>query len=268
MSPDPAAYLARLAYTGRLVPDAQTLTDLQLAHLTAVPFENLDIHWRRPIQLGLPELYAKIVTQRRGGFCYELNGLFAWLLASLGFNVSLLSARVYGDNGPGPEFDHLTLLVQLEEPWLADVGFGDSFLQPLRFRLDEEQAQANGRYRLLADGADMTLWRRQPDQEWTLQEWTLQEWTPQYRFSTRPRQLSDFAAMCHYHQTSPNSSFTRRRVCSRVTPDGRITLTDSQLIVTHSGSRQETAVAGAAEFAALLRQQFGIQAPEQPEQSS
>jgi len=260
---DPTAYLSRLTYTGSLAPDRQTLADLQLAHLTAVPFENLDIHWRRPIQLGLPELYAKIVTQQRGGFCYELNGLFAWLLASLGFNVSLLSARVYGDNGPGPEFDHLTLLVQLEEPWLADVGFGDCFLRPLPLRIGEEQTQANGRYRLLADGADMTLWRRQPDQEWTPQEWG-----PQYRFSTRPRQLSDFAAMCHYHQTSPHSSFTRRRVCSRVTPDGRITLTDSQLIITHAGTRHETEVAGEAAFAALLWQQFGIHAPEQPEQSS
>jgi N-hydroxyarylamine O-acetyltransferase len=254
---DPAAYLSRLAYTGTLVPDSQTLADLHLAHLTAVPFENLDIHWQRPIQLGLPELYAKIVPQRRGGFCYELNGLFAWLLARLGFAVSLLSARVYGDNGPGPEFDHLTLLVQLEEPWLADVGFGDCFLRPFPVRLGEEQVQANGRYRLLADGADLTLWRWQPEEVWK----------PQYRFSTRPRQLSDFAEMCHYHQTSPNSSFTRQRVCSRVTPDGRITLTDSQLIITHSGTRQEAEVAGEAAFAALLWQQFGIRPPDEPEQT-
>jgi N-hydroxyarylamine O-acetyltransferase len=121
-------YLQRLGYNGDRIPNAETLRNLHHAHLLAVPFENLDIHLGRPIVLDEKSLYEKIVRRRRGGFCYEANGLFAALLRELGFNVALLSARVMDGGKLGPEFDHLTLLVQLEERWLADVGFGDSFL--------------------------------------------------------------------------------------------------------------------------------------------
>jgi len=126
---DVAAYLHRIHYRGPLAPTAETLRALHLAHHLAVPFENLDIHLGQPIILDEARFYDKIVRRRRGGFCYELNGLFAALLRELGFDVTTLSARVI-DTQPGmigPEFDHLVLLVQLEERWLADVGFGDSF---------------------------------------------------------------------------------------------------------------------------------------------
>jgi N-hydroxyarylamine O-acetyltransferase len=245
------AYLSRLAYTGPTTPDAHTLAALHLAHLRTVPFENLDIHRQWPIRLDRDSLYDKIVRQRRGGFCYELNGLFAWLLGELGFSVTLLSAQVYNSEGqPGPEFDHLALLVELDEPWLADVGFGDSFLEPLRWRVEEEQAQANGRYRLT------TL---EDDNQWLLcRGQSGQDWAPQYRFSTQARQLADFAGMCHYHQTSPASHFTRQRLCTRATAAGRITLTDARLIVTTNGRRRETAVADEAAFRAFLTRHFAI----------
>lgn len=251
MDMDPTPYLGRIAYSGTTNPNQVALSALHLAHLRAVPFENLDIHWQRPIHLDQAALYDKIVRQRRGGFCYELNGLFAWLLSRLGFAVTLLSARVFSSGQPGPEFDHLALLVHLDEDWLVDVGFGDSFLQPLRFQMGAEQAQANGRYRLEQHGAEITLYRQQPEGEWEAQ----------YLFSTQPRQLPEFAAMCHYHQTSPDSSFTRRRVCTLATADGRITLSDQRLIVTSNGQRQETAVADDAAFASLLWQHFAIQTP-------
>ena len=241
-------YLNRIDYKGTTEPTQHTLAALHQAHLYAVPFENLDIHWKRPIRLELVALYDKIVRQRRGGFCYELNGLFAWLLTSLGFEVTLLSARVYSNRDPGPEFDHLTLLIQLNEPWVVDVGFGDCFLQPLRLQKKEPQIQKNGRYHLIQTGEEITLYRQQQEQAWS----------PQYVFSLQPRQLSDFATMCLYHQTSPASSFTRKTICTRATENGRISLSGRRLISTINGVRQETAVQDDATYMGLLRQQFGI----------
>src|SRR5215213_9188134 len=111
-SMDVQAYLRRINYRGEFAPTAAALRELHRAHLLAVPFENLDIHLGRPIVLEQQALFDKIVTRWRGGFCYELNGLFALLLRDLGFNVTLLAAGVARADGSfGPEFDHLTLLV-------------------------------------------------------------------------------------------------------------------------------------------------------------
>ncbi|PYX42331.1 MAG: acetyltransferase, partial [Acidobacteria bacterium] len=127
---DSKAYLARINYTGPTTPTAETLRALHLAHLYAVPFENLDIALKRPITCDQQRFLHKIVELHRGGFCYELNGAFAALLRELGFPTTLLSARVAREDGSAsPEFDHMTLRVDLDEPWLADVGFGDSFLE-------------------------------------------------------------------------------------------------------------------------------------------
>src|SRR2546421_10050322 len=140
---DIQAYLQRIDYTGPLVPSAKTLRLLQVAHLRTVPFENLSIHSGEPIVLDDDALFEKIVSRRRGGFCYELNGLFAALLRALGFDVAMLSAQVADAQGTfGPDFDHMTLLVNQDERWLADVGFGDSFSEPLL--LDSRQEQGQG----------------------------------------------------------------------------------------------------------------------------
>jgi arylamine N-acetyltransferase len=110
--------------------------------MLAVPFENLDISLGRKIICDESRFLHKIVNERRGGFCYEMNGAFAELLRALGFKVTLLSARVSGGDGSeGPEFDHLALRVDLDQPWLADVGFGDSFVEPLLLEPGLEQAQ-------------------------------------------------------------------------------------------------------------------------------
>src|SRR5512133_3408281 len=119
-----AAYLDRVNYPGPTTPTADTLRDLHRAHLLTVPFENLDIGLHRTIPCDETAAVRKVVENRRGGFCYELNSAFAALLHALGFTVTLLSARVArADGTASPEFDHLTLRVDLEKPWLADVGF-------------------------------------------------------------------------------------------------------------------------------------------------
>lgn len=250
-----SAYLARIGVVPPIQPSTESLRQLQIAHLMSVPFENLDIHLGREIVLDERAFFEKVVERRRGGFCYELNGLFAALLHHLGFSVSLLSARVAkAAGGFGPEYDHLTLLVEFsgKEPRrLVDVGFGDCFREPILFDEPGEQAASTHdtarAYRLDRAGDAVTLLRHEEDGVWK----------PQYAFSPVSRRLEEFADMCRYQQTSPGSHFTQRRICSRATPAGRITLADLRLIVTENGTRSEHSLSEDQYRSALL-EHFGI----------
>jgi N-hydroxyarylamine O-acetyltransferase len=243
------AYLERINYQGPLAPTAEVLRDLQIAHLLAVPFENLSIHAKEPIVLEDAALFTKIVEARRGGFCYEANGLFAALLRELGFEVAMLSAGVAnGEGGFGPDFDHMALMVTLEQRWLVDVGFGDSFRQPLLLDEGGEQVQGSRSYRILPDNSHLILMQRDGD-----------EWKAQYRFTLQPYGYSDYVEMCRYHETSPESHFTQGRICTLATPEGRVTLSEMRLITSsEEGERQEQTLPGEEEYAAMLRRHFGI----------
>ena len=247
---DTDAYLKRINYHGSLTLSAETLRELQVAHLLAVPFENLSIHANQPIVLADESLFAKIVERRRGGFCYECNGLFAALLRALGFEVTMLAAEVANADGVfGPPFDHMTLMVSLEQRWLVDVGFGDSFREPLRLDEPGEQLQGSHAYQIVTDGSFFTLLQKIADGEWKAQ----------YRFTLEPHHYDDYAEMCRYHQTSPQSHFTRARLCSLATDEGRITLSDMRFIETSTNNeKQERNVVNEAEFATILRERFGI----------
>jgi N-hydroxyarylamine O-acetyltransferase len=245
---DVGAYLKRIGYTGPVSATAETLRELHRAHLFAVPFENLDIACGRRIVVDADAFISKVVERRRGGFCYELNGAFAALLEALGFRVTRLSARVpMSDGRDGPEFDHLALRVDLEEPWLVDVGFGDSFIEPLRLSPGIEQPQWNMTFRVL-EGERWRVERLMPDGHWKLQ----------YDFTLTHRQLAEFAGMCDYHQTSPESPFTQKSVCSMALPDGRITVSEMKLISTRNGVKSEQELASAEERRRVLRELFGV----------
>jgi len=245
---DVNTYLKRIDYAGPVDVSAATLRKLQVAHLFNVPFENLSIHASEPIVLNDEALFAKIVARRRGGFCYEANGLFAALLRALGFDVSMLSAEVARGNGQySPPFDHMTLMVNLEKRWLVDVGFGDSFLEPLLLDTTSEQVQDDQSFRIESEGHYRVVFRRNGD-----------EWEPMYRFTLEPHQFADYEEMCRFHQTSPQSHFTQNRICSRATPDGRITLSGMRFIITTKDGRQERLLDSANEHEAVLRDQFGI----------
>jgi N-hydroxyarylamine O-acetyltransferase len=247
---DTNAYLERINYHGSLAPSAETLRELQLAHLLAVPFENLSIHAKEPIVLADEALFTKIVERRRGGFCYECNGLFASLLRTLGFEVAMLSAEVANADGVfGPPFDHMTLLVSMEQRWLVDVGFGESSSEPLLLDEPSEQLQGSRAYQIVTDGSLFTLRQRIADVEWKAQ----------YRFTLQPHEYDDYAEMCRYHQTSPQSHFTRARICSLTTAEGRITLSDMRLITTSTNNeKQERDLKSEAEYETILRECFGI----------
>jgi N-hydroxyarylamine O-acetyltransferase len=247
------SYLKRISYAGPRNPIAETLRRLQRAHLMTVPFENLSIHRGEPILLEDEALFKKIVTKKRGGFCYEANGLFGSLLRGLGFRVSMLAAGVAKTDGSfGPQFDHMALMVELEQRWLVDVGFGESFLDPLLLDERGEQVEASRLFRIdREDDGNLILLRNDGE-----------GWEPQYRFGLQPYEYPDFAEMCRYHQTSPESHFTRMRICSRVTKNGRITLSDMRLLTTTGigaqAIKEERLLENEAQYAATLHDHFGL----------
>jgi N-hydroxyarylamine O-acetyltransferase len=242
-----------MGYSAAIKPDVQTLRGLHLAHMLSVPFENLDIGSGRPIRLTQEALWEKIVIARRGGFCYELNGLFAWLLRQVGYEVTHLNARVYNRQGqPGIDFDHLALLVRVPHQsgrWLVDVGFGDSFNEPLNFEEREEQVQGLRSYRLEQVPNGFVTWQKNYDGTWQRQ----------YFFDLKPHRFpEEYESACLYHQTSPKSSFTRGSIISRATAEGRVSLEDGRLILTRNGQRMERPITDKTEHDSLLKQYFDV----------
>ena len=241
--------MKRINYSGSLEPTPETLRALQVAHLRAVPFENLSIHASEPIVLEEKALFTKIVERRRGGFCYEANGLFAGLLRALGFDVAMLAAGVAKSTGGfGPRFDHMTLMVTLAKRWLVDVGFGDSFLEPLLLDARTDQVQGTRAFRIVDDDDHLILMRRNQGADWE----------PQYRFTLHPYTFADYEETCHFHQTSPDSHFTKGRICSLATETGRVSLSEMRLITTTDEHRDERTLKDLEEYNRVLRDQFGI----------
>ncbi|MFD0314947.1 arylamine N-acetyltransferase family protein [Streptomyces flavalbus] len=245
------AYLDRLGAERPARPTADALRTLHLRHLETVPFENLSIHLGEEIVLTEERLLGKVLGGRRGGFCYELNGAFAALLTALGFEVTLLAARVHVPGGGlGVPYDHLALRVGTVDggEWLADVGFGGLSNGPLAWRERGEQVDAAGVFRLVdvAEG-DVDV---------------VKDGTAQYRLEVRPRALGDFVAGAWWHRTSPESHFTRSLVCSRLTEDGgRVTLSGRKLKVTGvDGAVSEARELGDdGEVLAAYREWFGME---------
>ena len=250
---DVQSYLSRLDLESPGEPDLDLLQRVHERHLLNIPFENLDIHRGVPIVLDEERILQKIITDRRGGFCYELNIAFAWLLRQLGFEVSVLSGEVAKPDGTwGIPFDHMTLRVELDRPFLADVGFGDSFRHPLVLDAGAEVEQLGHVYRLRQQPQEEDWWflDRQPEGTALFQ--------PQYRFTLEPRKLEDFTGGCHYHQTSPHSHFTQNTICSKALEDGRVTLLPDRLVTTLGSTKQETPIRERTEWEEALRTHFGI----------
>ncbi|GGU75652.1 N-hydroxyarylamine O-acetyltransferase [Streptomyces filipinensis] len=256
-------YLRRIGAERPHRPTAEALRELHLCHLRTVPFENLSIHLGEEIQLEEEWLLDKVAGRGRGGFCYELNGLFGALLAALGYEVQLLAARVYGDEGRlGIPYDHLALRVRTVEgdTWLADVGFGAHSHYPLRYAERAEQADPGGVFRVVEAGPD-EAGARGGGSTGAGDLDVVRDGSPQYRLETRPRVLGDFVAGAWWHRTSPLSHFTRSLVCSRVTEDGgRITLSGRVLKTTGGdGKRGTRELETDEEVLTVYRERFGIE---------
>ncbi len=241
-------YLNRIAYTGAREPTLTVLNALQEAHLSAIPYENLDIHLGRPVLLDQSRAYEKIVLQKRGGWCYEMNVLFAWALREIGFEVQYLSSGVLRPNGQTPDGDHLILLVN--QAYLADVGFGDGAICALPI--------LQGTYQ-----AGFLEYRISLEDNWTMHNPT-QSNTAGFVFSLEPRKLEFFQERCTDLQTSPDSGFVRTTVCQRITQEALYTLRGAVLtILTKTGESRRT-VENLEDYQKVLLEHFKLELLQAP----
>lgn len=247
---DLKSYLSRINFEKAVDISLDSLSALQEAHLLSVAFENLDIHYGKEIFLDIEAIFQKVVIKRRGGFCYELNGLFYALLKEIGFEVKMVSGRVYaGDGNYGREYDHLAIIAEIEgREYLVDVGFGKFALKPLEIKLGTP----------LTDDLGIFEFDEFDDKYLRINEAAGAKLIPQYIFRPKAREFSEFEEMCLFHQKSDESHFTKKKVISIATSDGRITLNDTQLKTT-KGDSENTLNFPEEEFEFHLKEQFDIE---------
>lgn len=244
--------LERIGYSGSLDVTHEVLTALQKAFLYNVPFENLDIHARIPITLDPHRFYQKIVQNGRGGFCYECNSVFYQLLRQLGFDVHFIAARMTETNIHNQRYSHTALLVNLERPYLVDVGNGQSVMVPMAIGEDTVSEAEGIQYKVaLFDAVEYALYFRKQGADWH----------PRFVFSTTPRQLEEFAPMCLFHQTSPDSLFMKQRLCTLPTPGGRMTLLGNQFSIMDNGNETTVTLESDQQIDAILQQYFKLRLP-------
>jgi N-hydroxyarylamine O-acetyltransferase len=251
---DLSAYCKRIGYERRVEPDLETLRGLHEAHVRRIPFENLEIQLGRPMSLDDRELHRLIIGERRGGYCFQMNLLFAKALEVAGFPVTLLQARVWlVSAGAVPAADHLTLQVQIgSEPWLVDAGFGGGGLRrPIPLRVGEESLQGGWRCRLRGAGRYGTMLERLEGEKWV----------GLYSFDTRPSLPVDFAHANYFLSTSPESFFVQNRVCAIATEEGETTLLNDTLRIRRGDEMREERVEEGPAYLAALREHFGIDLP-------
>lgn len=243
-------YLNRLGLK-REDPTLTFLRKLHFAHVHCIPFENLDIHYNKKITLDYSKIFKKLIEDKRGGFCYELNGLFYHLLIHLGFDCYLTSGQMKKESGEfDPEYGHmLIILKQQEKAFLVDVGFGNSFSHPKEIAVGPVQMDYTTYWRFTQDPDENYLLQYSPDTT---------VFTTKYRFNLEEKLAIQFMEMCEYHQTSPESRFTQGKLISIKTKDGRVTLTDKKLKVLKLGEIQESPILNEDEFLSKLEQYFSI----------
>lgn len=247
-----AAYLVRIGYAGPTVPDLATLTALHRAHVLAIPFENIDVQLGNPPGQHGDAVFAKLVTARRGGWCYEQNGLFARALAALQFDVTRISAGVMRAlRGPGSMGSHLCLKVRIDgREYLADVGFGSSQIEPLLLAEQEwEAAPLAGRIARTPDGLWQFAIEHGPN-------------PLSYDFANKPADEAQLAALCDWQSRDPASVFVQNLVVQQRLADGHRMLRGKVLTETMPENVSVRELASATELVETLRLTFGLDVPE------
>ncbi|WP_041276067.1 arylamine N-acetyltransferase family protein [Desulfosporosinus acidiphilus] len=244
------AYLERINYEGNVDVSYETLYALHTSHTLNVPFENLDVYNRKPILLDTESLYKKIVENKRGGYCFEMNGLFSYILKELGFKVTDLLARGTTDGKTFLAKLHQLLMVEIDDKrWLVDVGYGNNGITaPLLLEEGLEQRQFAHTYRLLND----------PKFGYVLQYKVKDEYQYLYAFTLDECYPMDFLMSNHFTATYPDSLFLKMKFCTMPTKEGRITLTDNHFKVLENGKVCEQNVANDGEFNELLKKHFQL----------
>ena len=243
-------FLNHIHFTEEPRVNLETLSKLKERFLLEIAFENLDIHYGPTLISVDPEkAYHKVVEQGRGGFCYELNSLFAVVLRELGFQVDVLSCFHTVNPISETDFSHMFLRVSLNHDYIVDVGNVQSFRHPLRVDGSNESYLPEGlTYRIGPHIEGPTLYLKKDDEPF---------WTPRYHFNPVPRQFSQFAKRSVYIQTDPGSVCTRHPLVTKALPDGRMLLTDEKFTVKKRGKLvTEIPVPDEETFFALLASEF------------
>jgi len=242
-------YFTRVGHRSDARPTLATLRELHRAHLLSIPYENLDIHLGVPLTLDPERMFAKLVDERRGGWCYEMNGVFANVLEAIGFDVRRVAGTVgRAAHGWRAQGNHLVLVVTLDRPWIVDVGFGDGFLAPLPLE-PGTYSQSFLRYRVSRDGP-----------RWRVDNHAFGG-ADGFDFTLTRRTLDDFAVQCRELQTSPESGFVKTTVCERFTREGLIMLRGATLKEVTAAGARERVLESAGEYEATLRDRFGLDLP-------
>lgn len=251
LKPEVRAYLERIGYEGPLDGSAAALEELQECHLHTVPYENLDILRRKALSLDIDDLLDKIVVQRRGGYCFELNALFGWLLRELDYPVTDFMARFWRDEpAPPPKRRHQVLKVEAGgASYLCDVGVGGIVpRRPIRMEEGLVHKQGDEAYRLERDSY----------YGWVLCELKKGEWNWLYSFTEEPQLPKDFIMATYWCENAPDSIFIKNPMVAIRTREGRNTIAGEEFrIFTASGVRSFIPKTE-DEYKASLSRYFGI----------
>jgi N-hydroxyarylamine O-acetyltransferase len=244
------AYCSRINYSGSRGSSVATLKGLHYAHVHNVPFENLDIFFGKRLSLEPADLFTKIVSQKRGGYCYEVNSFFAIALQNFGFQVQGLLARVlYGFSNFRPRSHQLLLVTVENEPWIADVGFGSCCLRDaLRLTPDVVNEQGPDSFRL-----------RIESESYVLEAMLAGRWQDLYSFTLEPFELGDYEPFNYWNSTSPNVRWTQQKVCTLPTNDGRIVAVDMEFKIHTRDATQTIRAKNHADYVRLLHEYFGLE---------
>jgi len=245
-------YLRRIGYEGTPRVDFETLRAVNQLHSDAITYENLDVQLGRRVGRDIPAIYEKIVGQGRGGWCYEQNGLLAWALGAIGFEVGQHAGGVMrAENGEAASVgNHLVLTVALDRPYLVDVGFGDGLIEPMPL------ATGSTRQR----GYDFRL-SETPDGWWRFHNHAHGA-APHFDFKTGPADETALDEKCNFLQSDPQSSFVLNAVCQRYQPDAHYTLRGKVLKTLRNGAFEQRLLRDARDYEATLAEVFDLRIPE------
>ena len=244
------AYLKRLEITIDVENSFKTLQNLHRAHAFTIAFENFNVHLKLPIPLDEESLFQKLIVEKRGGYCYELNTLFSFLLQEIGFNVTHLIGRpLYGYNNAIRPRTHMVLKVETEgKEYLCDLGFGGrGLIEPIELIFNQESIQFDDTFRLIShtDGYE-------------LQSLIGNDWVSLYSFDLHKQQLIDYELANFYNMHSPDSRFTQQLICAKPTPKGRILLLDKKFKYYEDGKSKIVTIQTAKEYDEILHKYFGF----------
>lgn len=247
-------YMKRIGYDETLQPSYEVLKSLIYKHAMSIPFENIDIQNKVPIKLDPVKFFDKVIRNERGGYCYELNGLFYGLLVSLGYQVRRVMGRVVSGRNIGPEYDHLALIVTIGgEDYLVDVGFGDFALQPLSITTNRLQSDGRASFAISDHGMmDGRIYKKVEKVNELNTDLSVK-----YYFTTNEESLDDFSFMNEHQQMHPDSHFVRNYICTMPTEHGRISILNNKAVFTYKNQKRSRTV-NEDERSYLVSKYFGI----------